>query len=154
MVNGAASADGGALSFKDARIMNILYNTFQVCSLCRISSHPLETCKACAATQAFLCGASSSGFPGLIHTLSKPGRLAAGSSCNCDAVCLQNNTAVRGGAISALTSQTSISGSKFINNSASAAGATGAALFSDGGQVTLGIGNIYTPLQAALAISK
>lgn len=67
---------------------------------------------------------------------------------------MQNNTAAQGGGISATSSQLTIASTKFINNSAGSGGTSGYALYSDNGQVTLGIDNVYDPPELSLSISK
>jgi hypothetical protein len=62
--------------------------------------------------------------------------------------------AAKGGGIAALTSQLTVASSRFVNNTASGDSTTGYAIFSAGGQVTLGVQNVYDPPEKAQAISR
>jgi hypothetical protein len=67
---------------------------------------------------------------------------------------LQNNTAAKGGGVAALTSELTVASTNFTNNTASGDSTPGYAIFSAGGQVTLGVHNTYDPPDRAQAISR
>lgn len=66
----------------------------------------------------------------------------------------QNNTAAQGGAIASLVSTAAVYNTVFSDNTAAAAAGSGAHLFSGGGEVTLGIGNVFQPAHDAMQISR
>lgn len=68
---------------------------------------------------------------------------------------MQNNMAAQGGAIASLVSTAAVYNTVFSDNTAAAAAVgSGAHVFSEGGEITLGIGNVLQPAQDAMQINR